>query len=61
MTEKKDLPLGKQGDEKGLGYPPSGWKLRLTIGVGTAQRRPSLRTGLADLPHPALRSVVLPP
>ena len=28
------------------------------IGVGTAHRRPSLRTGLAGLPHPALRLVV---
>jgi hypothetical protein len=31
------------------------------IGVGRAKRSPSLRTGRADLPHPALQSVVLPP
>jgi hypothetical protein len=31
-----------------------------TIGVGTALCRPSLRTGLADFPHPALQLVVLP-
>jgi hypothetical protein len=30
------------------------------IGVGRGSASPSLRTGLAGLPHPALRSVVLP-
>ncbi|MGA3118928.1 MAG: hypothetical protein ABSF90_31465, partial [Syntrophobacteraceae bacterium] len=35
-----------------------GGRAFFSIGVGTAHRRPSLRTGLADLPHPALRLVV---
>src|SRR5271169_1101213 len=34
--------------------------LHVVIGVGRGIASPSLRTGLADLPHPALQSVVLP-
>src|SRR5271166_6653026 len=34
--------------------------LAVAIGVGRGMASPSLRTGLADLPHPALQSVVSP-
>src|SRR5208283_6212266 len=42
-------------------FRPSAQHGAATIGVGRGTASPSLRTGLADLPHPALQLVVLPP